>query len=116
MPSLNAAARNTAADSLAAPYAAATLNIYDGVTLLVSHTLTGFGAATGGTVTANAIADETVAATGTAASAKFIAGGNEVTLSVGLSGSGAEVIMSSLSLTSGGNSSVTSVTLTMPAS
>ena len=116
MPTLNTAARNTAITSLAAPYAAAALNIYEGATLLVSHTLTGFGAAVGGVVTANAITDATVATSTTTAadSAKFVAGGNEVTLSVGLSGT--EVIMSSLSLTSGGNSSVTSVTLTMPAS
>ena len=114
MPTLNATARNTAADALAATYATATLVIYAGATVLVTHTLTGFGAAVAGVTTANAIADATIAATGTADSAKLIAGGNELTLSVGLSG--AEVNMSSLSLTLNGTSSITALTLTMPAS
>lgn len=114
MPSLNAAARNTAVSAVASTYASGTLVIYAGATALVTHTLTGFGAASSGTVTANAIADATNVAPGTATSAKMISGANEVTLSVGTSG--AEVNMASLSLVSGGNSVINSLTITMPAS
>jgi hypothetical protein len=114
MPSLNAAARNTAAGLLAGTYASGTLVIYAGATVLVTHTIAGFGAAAAGVVTANAISNATVAATGTATSAKMIAGGNEVTLSVGTSGT--EVVMSTTALVSGGTSTITSLTLTMPAS
>lgn len=114
MPSLNTTARNTAAGLLAGTYASGTLVIYAGGTTLVTHTIAGFGSPASGVVTANAIANATVAATGTATSAKMIAGSNEVTLSVGTSG--AEVNMSTLSLVSGGTSTITSLTLTMPAS
>ena len=114
MPSLNTAARNTAAGLLAGTYASGTLVIYAGATTLVTHTIAGFGAAASGVVTANAIANATVAASGTATSAKMIAGGNEVTLSVGTSGT--EVVMSTTALVAGGTSTITSLTLTMPAS
>lgn len=114
MPSLNTAARNAAADAVVSTYAAGTLVIYAGATMLVTHNIAGFGAASGGVVTANAIADATVAASGTADSAKMIAGGNEVTLTVGTSG--AEVNMSSLALVAGGTSTINSLTVTMPAS
>ena len=114
MPSLNATARNTAMDAVAATYAAGTLQILEGTTVLVTHTIAGFGSAASGVVTANAIADATVAASGTANTAKMIAGANEVTLTVGTSG--AEVNMSSLSLVEGGTSTINSMTLTMPAS
>lgn len=114
MPSLNAAARNTASGLLAGTYASGTLVIYAGATVLVTHTIAGFGAPASGVVTANAIADATVAASGTATSARMIAGANEVTLSVGTSG--AEVVMSTLSLVAGGTSTINSLTLTMPAS
>jgi hypothetical protein len=114
MPSLNTAARNTAAGLLAGTYASGTLVIYAGATVLVTHTIAGFGAAASGVVTANAIANATVAASGTATSAKMIAGGNEVTLSVGTSGT--EVVMSTTALVAGGTSTITSLTLAMPAS
>ena len=114
MPSLNTAARNAAADAVVATYAAGTLVIYAGATVLVTHNIAGFGAASSGVVTANAISDATVAASGTADSAKLIAGSSEVTLTVGTSG--AEVNMSSLSLGAGGTSTINSLTITMPAS
>jgi hypothetical protein len=114
MPTLNATARNTAAGLLAGTYASGTLVIYAGATVLVTHNIAGFGAPSTGVVTANAIADATVAASGTATTAKMIAGANELTLTVGTSG--AEVIMSTLSLVAGGTSTINSLTLTMPAS
>jgi hypothetical protein len=114
MPSLNATARNTAVTALTDTYAAATLTIQQGATVLVTHTLAGWNAASGGSRTALAIADSTISATGTANTAKLTAGSNELTLSVGLSG--AEVNMSSLDLVSGGLSTITSLTTTFPAS
>jgi hypothetical protein len=114
MPTLNLTARNTAAGLLAGTYATGTLVIYAGTTVLATHTIAGFGAASSGTVTASAIANATVAASGTATSAKMIAGSNELTLSVGTSGT--EVVMSTLALVAGGTSTINSLTLTMPAS
>lgn len=114
MPTLNTAARNAAATAVAGTYASGTLVIYEGLTVLATHTLTGFGAAASGVVTANAISNVTVAASGTANSAKLIAGANEVTLTVGTSA--AEVVMSTLSLVIGGTSQINSLTITMPAS
>ena len=115
MATFNSLAKRTAMDLFVSTYAAASLVIYDGATVLVTHTLAGFNAATGeGVVTAQAVADATIAASGTADSAKLIAGSNEITLSVGLSA--AEVIMSDLGLVSGGTSTINSVTLTSLAS
>lgn len=113
MATFNTAAKNTAMDLFAGTYATATLQIREGATVLVSHTLAGFNPSTGeGVVTAQSIADATVSnSTVTAAdNAKLIAGGNEITLSVGLSG--AEVNMSSLQLVAGGTSTISSLTLT----
>jgi hypothetical protein len=114
MPSLNAAARNSMATAAGTLCGSGTLQILAGATVLASHTMAGFGAPSTGVITANAIASETIAATGTADGAKIINGSQEVTLSLGLSG--AEVIVSSTSYVSGGTSSVTSVTITYPAS
>lgn len=117
MATFNALAKRTAMDLFVSTYAAATLQIREGTTVLVTHTLVGFNSATGeGVVTASPVADATVAnSTVTAAdNAKLIAGANEITLSVGTSG--AEVNMSSLTLVAGGNSIINSVTLTSLAS
>ena len=119
MATFNSLAKRTAMDLFVSTYAAASLVIYDGATVLVTHTMAGFNAATGeGVVTAQAVADATIAASASpsATSAKFIAGSNEIALSVGVSGSGAEVIMSSLALVAGGTSTINSVTLTSLAS
>lgn len=114
MPSFNTAARNTALTAITDTYAAGTLVIYAGITALATHTMAGWAAAANGSRSANAIANDTVDATGTADSAKLISGTNEITLSVGTTGT--EVVMTSLSLTAGGTSSISSVTVTYPAS
>lgn len=116
MPSLNLTARNTAVTALTDTYAAGTLTIQNGATVLVTHTLAGWAAASGGSRAASAIANATIATAGTANTAKLTAGSNELTLSVGVSGSGAEVIMSSTSLSAGGVSTIISLTTTFPAS
>lgn len=117
MATFNALAKRTAMDLFVSTYAAASLVIYEGATVLVTHTLAGFNAATGeGIVTANAVSNATVSANTTTAatSAKLIAGSNEITLSVGTSG--AEVNMSTLQLVAGGTSTISSITLSALAS
>lgn len=71
-------------------------------------------AATGGTLTANAIADDTADASGTAtwfrlatSTGVYVADGD-----VGLSGSGAELILDDTGIVSGGTVSVTSLVVT----
>lgn len=116
MPTLNAAARDFMATASGNCCAAGTLVIYDGATALATHTTAGFGTAASGVVTANAIADVTIANSGTADSAKLIDTGRELTLTVGLSGSGAEAILSSLNYIAGTTSQVLSLTITYPSS
>lgn len=106
----NAAARNEAANDFAADFAAAVLTILDGATTLAEHTLTGFGAAASGVITANAIANDTILANGTADGAKLTAGGLEYDLTVGTSG--ADVNISSLTFVQNGTSTVNSLTVT----
>lgn len=113
MPSLNSTARNYMADSVGTGFGTATLTILAGATTLATHTLTGFGAAVNGVITANAIASANIAASGTANSATLTQSGRTLTLSVGTSGT--EVVVSSTSYVAGGASSVTSLTITYPA-
>ena len=114
MPSLNAAARNTMATAAGNLCGTGTLQILAGATVLASHAMAGFGAASNGVVTANAIAGATIAASGTADGAKIVNGSQEVTLTLGTSG--AEVIVSSTNYVAGGTSTINSVTITYPAS
>ena len=100
MPSLNAAARNTMATAAGNLCGTGTLQILAGATVLASHAMAGFGAASNGVVTANG--------------AKIVNGSQEVTLTLGTSG--AEVIVSSTNYVAGGTSTINSVTITYPAS
>ncbi|MEC9061511.1 MAG: hypothetical protein VYC55_07880 [Pseudomonadota bacterium] len=106
----NAAELNALANDLATRYADATLEIRAGATVLATHTLAGFGAASGGTVTANAIADATIAATGIADNAKLIDGATEYDLTLGTSGT--DVVVSTTNYISGETSSVNSLAIT----
>lgn len=86
-----------------------------GNTVLSTHTLTGFSAASNGVITANAISNVNASATGTATFCRVVkAGTAQVQGSVGLSGSGADAIINSTSITSGQPVQVTSFTFTMP--
>lgn len=114
MPTLNATARNFMADAIDDMIGTGTLTIKAGATVLATHTLAGFGAASSGVITANAIADATIAASGTANSAEITLSGRTLTLSVGTTGT--EVIVSNTSYVAGGTSQITSVTITYPAS
>ena len=109
----NTTARNSRASDFAADYAAATLTIFEGATTLATHTLTGFGAPATGVITANAIADATIAADGTADSATISAAAGTYTLTVGTSG--ADLNLSTLTYLTGETSSITSLAITFPA-
>lgn len=125
MPSLNTATVNAQADNIGTDFATAVLTIYSGTppanantalsgnTALAAHTLTGFGAASAGVITANAISDDTIDASGTATFARLVAGG--LVMQLTLATSAAEVIVDSTTYTSGGTSSITSLVITQPA-
>lgn len=113
MATADTTARNSRASDFASDYGTATLTLLAGATTLATHTLTGFGAPSTGVITANAIADETIAATGTADSATLTAAAGTYTLTVGTSGT--DVIVSNTSYVAGGTSSVNSLQVTFPA-
>lgn len=106
-------ARNSRASDFASDYGTATLTILDGATTLATHTLAGFGAPATGVITANAIADATIAADGTADSATISDTAGTYTLTVGTSG--ADLNLSTLTYVSGETSSINSLTVTFPA-
>ena len=106
----NTAELNALANDFATRYADATLQIREGATVLATHTLAGFGAASNGTVTANAIADDTIDATGTADNAKLIDGSTEYDLTLGTSGT--DVVVSTTNYITGETSSVNSLAIT----
>ena len=116
MATANAAATLERADDFAADYNTATLTIKAGATTLATHTLAGFttsNSGSNGVATANAIADATIAANGTADSAELTAAGKTYTLTLGTSGT--DVIVSTTNYISGETSSVNSFVVTFPA-
>lgn len=122
--SANVALRNKILNDYGAAIGTGTLTIYSGTapanadaalsgnTALAVHTLAGFAAAASGSMSANAIADDTIDATGTQTPtfARIVSGSYVEQLTVGTSG--AQVIVSSLSYVAGGTSQITSVTIT----
>lgn len=108
-------AANTEANALAPLMNGGTINIYSGAqpatantalsgnTLLVTFTFgaTAFGAASGGVITANAIASGTAVATGTATFARILQSGGATVMdtSVGLTGAG--INLASLTIVEG---------------
>lgn len=124
---LNTASQNSQVTNLATDHATSTLVIRSGAvpananatfgTALVSHTIAGFGSASAGSVVASAIANQTITGAGTQTSthATMSNGTEEVLLTLGASGSGAEVIVSSTTYINGGTSQITSLTLSQPA-
>ena len=113
MATADTTARNSRASDFAADYGTATLTIKAGATTLATHTLTGFGAPATGVITANAIADATIAASGTADSATLSDTAGTYTLTVGTSGT--DVVVSDTNYVSGGTSTINSLTVTFPA-
>jgi len=113
MSTADTTARNSQASDIANDYGSATLTIKAGATTLATHTLAGFSAPTTGSISANPIADVTVANTGTADSAELSAAAGTYTLTVGTSG--ADLNLSDLNFVAGGTSSINSLTITVPA-
>ena len=84
MPSLNESCTNSQADNIATDFTTALLTIYSGTppanastalagnTALAEHTLTGWGAAALGVITASAIANDVILATATATFARLV--------------------------------------------
>lgn len=116
MATANAAATLERADDFASDYGTATLTILGGATTLATHTLSGFttsNSGADGVATANAIADETIAASGTADGAELTAAGKTYTLTLGTSGT--DVVVSTTNYISGETSSINSFVVTFPA-
>ena len=106
---------NSRAAAFSSDFSTSALVIKAGATTLVTHTLAGFGAPSVGVITASAIADATNAATGTADGATMTDTAGEYTLTVGTTGSGADVEVSTLSFITGETSSISALTVTFPA-
>jgi len=122
MATLNAAATLEQAGDFATDYANSTLVIKAGATVLATHTVTSFAATNTGsngtaTATIAAAGAATIAASGTADSATLTSnvGGRIITLTVGLGGSGADLILSTTTYVSGETSTVSSLVVTFPA-
>lgn len=127
---LATATRNAQAAELGALLNGGTLKLYNGSrpasanTALSGQTLLAtfnfanpaFGSPSGGVVTANAIADATPAANGTATWARLESSvpGTVVDASVSVTGGGGDVQISSTTIDTGVDISVTSVTITQP--
>ncbi len=117
----NVALRNKQLTDYGTVMATAVLTIYSGTvpasadaalsgnTALAAHTLTGFGAASAGSMTANAITNDTIDATGTATFCRLVAGSYTEQLLVGTSGT--PVIVNTTSYVTGGVSQIVSITL-----
>jgi len=110
MATADTTARNSRASDFAADYTAATLIIREGATVLATHTLAGFSAPASGVITANAIADETIAANGTADTVILSSAAGSYTLDIG-----SDVTLSTTTYIAGETSSVNSLTVTFPA-
>ena len=113
MATADTTARNSRASDFASDFGTATLQILDGATVLATHTLAGFGAPATGVITASAIANETIAADGTADGATISDTAGTYTITVGTSG--ADLNLSTLTYVSGETSSISSLSVTFPA-
>lgn len=112
----NAAATLDRASDWGGSFASSTLTILDGVTTLATHTVPSFtpsNSGNDGLATAAAIANATIAASGTADGATLTEGTKTYTLTVGTSG--ADLNLSTLTYVSGETSSISSLVVTFPA-
>ena len=115
MSTADTTARNSRASDFSTDFSTSTLTIKEGATTLATHTLAGFGAPATGVITASAIADATIAASGTADTATLSDTAGTYTLTVGVTASGADVEISTLTFVAAETSSVTSLTVDFPA-
>jgi hypothetical protein len=126
MPSLNESSTNSQADNIATDYSTAKLTIYNGTppanaatalsgnTVLVEHTLAGWGAAALGVILASAIANEVIVATGTATFARLVLTTKTMQVTAGTGAQ--ELVLSSTSYVLGEDSVINSLRVTQPAS
>ena len=115
MATADTAARNSRASDFSAHYATATLQFRVGAAVLATHNLAGFGAPSTGVITANAISDATIAVTGIADNALWTDTAGSYALTVGVTGSGADIEINSLSFFIGETSSISVATIDFPA-
>ena len=126
MPSLNESCTNSQADNIATDFTTALLTIYSGTppanastalagnTALAEHTLTGWGAAALGVITASAIANDVILATATATFARLVLTTKTMQVTVGTGAQ--ELVLSSTSYVLGETSVINSLQVTQPAS
>ena len=120
---LNAAATLQIAGNFGTDYATSTIEVLAGTNVLATHSTTSWAATnTGSNGTATAVLANSGAATitgagiQTATSATITDGTEVITLTVGLSGSGADLILNTLTYINGETSTISSLDLTVPAS
>lgn len=128
MPTFNEGTRNRLADSLADAFDSGTLEIRTGAapasagtatgTLLASITLpaTAFSAAATGAAAKNGTWSATATDTGTAGYARFKNGADTLRMDVSVGVGSGELQLSTLSIISGGTVTVSTFTITQPAS
>lgn len=127
MPSLNTSSINSQADNIGTDFATATLVIYSGTppldadtplsgnVALATHTLTGWGTAVAGVITASNLPDtQVIAATGTATFARLELLSNTMQVTAGTGAQ--ELVLSSTSYTAGEDSTINSLTIIQPSS
>lgn len=122
---LNTASQNSQVGNMATDHATSSLTLHGGAVpatandaagaAVATHTLAGFAAPSNGDSVANAIADTTFNADTTLTYARLSNGTETLQLTVGIAGSGADVIVSTVTAQNGGASQVLSLTLSQPA-
>ena len=117
MATANAAATLKRAQDIAASLVGATVQIRAGSTVLATHTIatfTGSNSGANGLVTANGLPNNaTIAATGTADNAILAQGTKEYALTLGTSGSGSDIIVSTTNYITGETSTLNSLVITV---
>lgn len=119
MPTLTEIARNAACDAIVDQLDGGTVIFETSGNAEVATCTFGtpaFGAASSGLATANSITDDTSASGGTIDHAKLKTSGAAEVMEVTCGTSGAEINLTSLSIGAGDTVSITSLTVTMPAS
>jgi hypothetical protein len=121
MATLAAAARNAAADAISALLDGGNIQIGTAnmASVLATNSLSADAApaASNGVATLNTISDSTIANSGAAAAARLRSSANaDVISGITVGTSGAEINFDSVSFVAGGTCSITSLTLTVPAS
>jgi|GEM_PF-2311302 len=121
MANANAAATLKRAQDFSTDFASSALTILAGATVVATHTVDSFSSTNSGSdalATAAAIANATITGTGnqTATSASLTKGSKVYTLTLGVEGSGSDIIVSTTTFIEGETSSVEGLVVTVRAS